>query len=78
VPARDQETQQILIDFGARLRDLRLRRGVSQAELAHAAALHPTYVSSVERGQRNLALINIVRLAHALGLPAEELLKADS
>jgi transcriptional regulator with XRE-family HTH domain len=52
--------------FGQRLRALRKQRELSQEKLAELAGLHFTYVSSVERGKRNLSLINIVRLARAL------------
>jgi transcriptional regulator with XRE-family HTH domain len=52
--------------FGDRLKEVRLAGGISQMELAHRSGLHPTYVSSVERGQRNVSLINIYRLAEAL------------
>jgi transcriptional regulator with XRE-family HTH domain len=54
--------------FGRRLRALRRERRLSQEELAFRAGLHRTYVSSVERGERNVALINIERLARALGI----------
>ncbi len=54
--------------FGERVRYLRDQRGWSQEELAFRAELHRTYVSSVERGTRNIALINICRLADALGV----------
>ena len=58
--------------FGDRLRELRLHRGYSQEELADRCGLHRTYVGSVERGERNIALQNICRLANALEvLPAE-------
>jgi transcriptional regulator with XRE-family HTH domain len=52
--------------FGQRLRSLRKQRGYSQEVLAERADLHFTYVSSVERGARNISLVNIVRLARAL------------
>lgn len=52
--------------FGNRLRVLRLAYGISQEELAYKADLDRTYVSSVERGRRNIGLENICRLAHAL------------
>jgi transcriptional regulator with XRE-family HTH domain len=52
--------------FGLRVRSLRKQRGLSQERLAELADLHFTYVSSVERGKRNISLINIVRLARAL------------
>jgi transcriptional regulator with XRE-family HTH domain len=48
---------------------------LSQEALAEAASLHRTYVSSVERGERNIALMNIVRLAAALHVDAGDLLR---
>lgn len=61
--------------FGLRLRELRLARGFSQESLADMAGLDRTYVSSCERGQRNISLENIYRLAIALGVEPFELLK---
>jgi len=64
--------------FGARLRVIRLQVGISQEELAARAGLHRTYVSSVERGQRNIALANIHALADALGVAASDLFEDKS
>jgi len=50
------------------VRSLRLARGMSQESLAEAAQLHVTYNSSLERGRRNVSLVNIDRLARALGV----------
>jgi transcriptional regulator with XRE-family HTH domain len=61
--------------FGRRLRQLREAQQLSQEELGRRAGLHRTYVSSAERGQRNVALLNIVRLASALSVLPGELLK---
>lgn len=52
--------------FGKRLREIRISRGLSQEALAFEAKLDRTYVSSCERGQRNISLDNIHRLARAL------------
>ena len=59
------------------LRRLRTQTGLSQEELAARAELHRTYISSVERGQRNVSLENIFALARALGCEPRELLDRD-
>jgi transcriptional regulator with XRE-family HTH domain len=64
----------VLVRFGQRLREIRERIGVSQEKLAELAALHRTYVSSVERGKRNISLVNIEKLARALGVSLRELM----
>ena len=61
--------------FGAKVRALRGARGLSQEELARKAGLHRTYVGGIERGERNISLINIEKLAMALGVSLESLLK---
>ncbi|MBX9579628.1 MAG: helix-turn-helix domain-containing protein [Gemmataceae bacterium] len=64
----------VLVRFGERLREVRLRAGVSQERLAELAGLHRTYVSSVERGLRNISLLNIEKLADALGVGLGDLM----
>lgn len=56
------------IAFGKRIRALREDRRYSQEELAEFAHLHRTYIGGVERGERNVSLINIWRIADALGV----------
>jgi transcriptional regulator with XRE-family HTH domain len=63
----------IRAQFGKRVRELRKARGFSQEELAHRAGLHYTYVGGIERGERNPALVNIGRIAAALGISPAEL-----
>jgi transcriptional regulator with XRE-family HTH domain len=63
----------VLAEFGQRVRELREARGLSQESLAELAGLHRTYVSSLERGQRNVSLRNIHQLAAALGVSASTL-----
>lgn len=64
----------VLVRFGEKLREVRFRAGVSQERLAELAGLHRTYVSSVERGLRNISLLNIEKLADALGVGLGELM----
>jgi transcriptional regulator with XRE-family HTH domain len=61
--------------FGIQLRKLRLQRGLSQEKLAELAEVHRNYVGGVERGERNIALLNIVALAHALRVKPARLLE---
>lgn len=60
--------------FGARVRAERERVGISQEALADLAGLHRTYVGGVERGERNVGLLNIIRLAGALRVSPATLL----
>ncbi|MGD1027234.1 helix-turn-helix domain-containing protein [Candidatus Binatus soli] len=57
------------------LRRFRAVKAVSQEALADLAGLHRTYLGSVERGERNVSIDNIERLAEALGVTVSELLK---
>jgi len=59
--------------FGDALRELRAERGMSQEAVALEAGLNRGYYSGVERGVRNVALANIVKIANALGVPASEI-----
>jgi len=62
-------------EFGSRVRRRRQKLGWTLEELAEEAGMHWTYIGSVERGERNLSLVNIVRLARALGVGPEELVR---
>jgi len=63
--------------FGSRVRALRQRKGLSQEELAQIAGIDRTYIGGVERGERNLSLLNLKRLADALGVNAKDLFDDD-
>ena len=62
-------------EFGARVRAERTRLGLTLEQLAERAGMHWTYIGSVERGERNISLINITRLAEALGVGPEVLVQ---
>ena len=60
--------------FGDGVRKLRKRKGLSQESLAFETGLDRTYIGGVERGERNISLLNILKLAHAFGVRAGRLL----
>lgn len=64
--------------FGRNVRKRRAALGLSQEELAERAELHRTYIGDIERGLRNVSLINIWRIASALELQVHELLQVES
>jgi transcriptional regulator with XRE-family HTH domain len=68
--ARQEELKRA---FGARLRALRKARKLSQEGVALKAGLDRSYVGQIERGEANLSLVNIHRIAEALGVAAGEL-----
>lgn len=59
--------------FGANMRRIRLEKKLTQEKVAELADLHPNYVSSVERAERNISICNIERIAFALGVTMSEL-----
>lgn len=65
------------IIFGKRVRALRLERRLSQEKLAELADLHRNYVGGVERGERNLGLLNIVKLAEGLKIRTAKLFETS-
>ena len=65
----------IAVRLGARLRELRQTRGLSQEAFAAACGLDRTYISGIERGKRNVSLRNIEILANALGITISQLMK---
>ncbi|MBP0016782.1 MAG: helix-turn-helix transcriptional regulator [Cyanobacteria bacterium SBLK] len=68
------ETNEELSRLGQRIRNLRLAKGLSQEDLAELASLHRTYIGGIERGERNVAFLNLIRLAKALEVSLSELM----
>ena len=64
----------LLKNFGERVRSARAELGLSQEKLAFDCGLDRTYISGIERGKRNVSIINIHKLANALGVTASDLL----
>lgn len=71
-PEQKLELQQ----FGKRLAELRKERGWSQEKLALESGIARSYLGGVERGHRNIAVLNILRLARTLGCEPGQLFRA--
>ena len=65
----------ILKKLGNNIKHYRLEKGLSQEVLAEISGLHRTYVGSVERGERNISLLNLEKIAKALDVSPVDLLK---
>lgn len=61
--------------FGEKLKEIRTQKELSQEKLAFKSGLHRTYISDIERGARNVSLVNIEKISKALGVSNSELLK---
>lgn len=69
-----KDVHPLRLRLASNLRAIRRARGLSQEGLADLSGLHYTYIGGIERGERNLSIDNIGRLADALGLDAVDLL----
>ena len=67
------KTKSIVIAFGERVRELRKEKAISQEELADRAGVHRTYIGMIERGEKNITIVNIQKIAKALGVGIREL-----
>lgn len=68
----------ILLKIGNNITQLRKSKGWSQEELAFECQLHRTYIGSVERGERNIAILTLFKIANALEVEVKEIIKQDS
>jgi len=68
----------ILLKIGNNITQLRKSKGWTQEELAFECQLHRTYIGSVERGERNIAILNLFKIANALEVEVKEIIKQDS
>jgi len=68
---------ELLISLGQRIRELRLQKGWSQEKFASISGFHRTYIGMVERGERNISIINLKILSDAFSIELHELIKLD-
>jgi transcriptional regulator with XRE-family HTH domain len=72
------EEKKLLSQVGQNIRKFRNEVGLSQEKLAFASGLDRTYIGSVERGERNISVINLTKIANALNIDAHEILKFEA
>src|SRR5882724_8250675 len=72
---RTQGVEDVLKKFGARVRDLRRHKGLTQTAFAEQCGLHRAYINTVEHGKRNSTLRVMAIIAHALRVPLSKLLE---
>jgi transcriptional regulator with XRE-family HTH domain len=67
--------QSTVKQFGKKVREIRLQKKMSQGDVAKILSVHRSYISGIERGMRNPSLMTIEKIAKALGISKENLLK---
>lgn len=73
--AKRAAAAQVKVALGKKIRARRQKLGITQEELADRAGVHPTYLSAIERGERNPALENLYAIATALDVTLAELFR---
>ena len=71
----EERVKSIMKDFGARVRAIRKSKGLSQETLALTCELDRTYIGGVERGERNISLVNMHKIADSLGVSPRKFLE---
>lgn len=71
------DDQKFLRQMGTAIRDLREARGMTQAQLGEACELHRTFIGSVERGERNVSILNLRIIAKMLRVPLSDLVRGS-
>lgn len=67
--------QKEVLKFGKKLREIRLSKKMSQGDVAEVLGVHRSYISGLERGIRNPSLVTVQKIAKALGVSADKLIK---
>ena len=68
-------SKEALLKLGKNIRQLRIENNLTQEKLAELADLHRTYIGGVERGERNISLLNLLKLAHILKVDLSNLVE---
>lgn len=73
----NENDRKLLMIVGDNIRSYRMEKGWSQERLAHECDLHRTYIGSVERGERNITILNLFKIKDKLGVKLVELLPKE-
>lgn len=71
------EEKAFLQELGTKIRQLRIDKGLSQEKLSFESDLDRTYIGSVERGERNISILNLNKIASGLGIPIFKLIETQ-
>lgn len=71
---RDRTQDHLLVPLGRAIRAARSEKGISQEGLAHSAGIERSHMGKLERGERNVSFLNLMKIAEALGCRLSELL----
>jgi transcriptional regulator with XRE-family HTH domain len=74
-PSPSHAGNTVLVDLGQRIRAIREKKGVSQESVALACGLDRSYFGGIERGEHNVAVVNLEKIAIALDIPIKDLFK---
>lgn len=69
--------KQLLVKFGNRVREERMKKGISQEKLGELAKVHRTYVGMIERAEKNITLTNMEKIARALKVKLRDLVDME-
>jgi transcriptional regulator with XRE-family HTH domain len=74
-PSPSHAGSPVLVKLGKTIKTIRVSKGLSQEELALASGIDRSYLGGVERGEHNIALVNLEKISIALGVPLRDLFK---
>ena len=74
-PSPSHAGSPVLVKLGKAIKSARASKGLSQEDLALASGIDRSYLGGVERGEHNIALVNLEKISIALGIPLRDLFK---
>jgi transcriptional regulator with XRE-family HTH domain len=69
--------EKLIIEFGLKIRKIRIKKNLSQEKLSFLTGFHRTYIGMIERAEKNITLLNIEKIANALDVKITDLIKQE-